>query len=83
MTILVTGIIGSMDDMRRKVVNPKPFRFKRWSSSKSDQSSLPDAVVPTQQRFIVLDLSKPKGHRITPPATRARARVARTRGNED
>lgn len=65
--------------MRRKVVSPKPFRFKRWSSSKSDPSSLPDAVVPTQQRFIVLDLSKPKGYRITPPATRARARVTRTR----
>ena len=68
--------------MRRKIVNPKPFRFKRWSSSKSDPSSLPDAVVPTQQRFIVLDLSKPRGHRIVSPATRARARVARTRDDD-
>ena len=68
--------------MRRKIVNPKPFVIKRWSSSKSDPSSFPDAVVPTQQRFIVLDLSKPKGFRLTSPATRARARVVRTRDED-
>ena len=69
-------------DPRRLVVRPQPFRFKRWSSSKSDPSSFPDAVVSTQQRFIVLDLTKPRGHRITSPATRARARVTRTRDDD-
>jgi len=54
--------------MRRKVVRPKPFRFKRWSSSKSDPSSYPDAIAPGQQQFIVL--------------ARARARVARTRDDD-
>ena len=67
--------------MRRKVVRPKPFRFKRWSSSKSDPSSYPDAIALGQQQFIVLDLSKPRGQRIV-PATRARARVARTRDDD-
>ena len=67
---------------RRQVVCPKPFRFKRWSSSMSDPSSFPDAIAPGQQQFIVLDLSKPKGQRIV-PATRARARVARTREEHD
>lgn len=66
--------------MRRKVVRPKPFVIKRWSSSKNDPSSLSDAVDAPQgqQRFIVIDESKPPGSRIV-PATRARARVTRTR----
>eukprot|EP00661_Eupelagonemidae_sp_cell13_P009489 gene9489-biopygen21237 len=65
---------------RRQVICPKPFVIKRWSSSKNDPSSLLDAADPPQgqQRFIVIDESKPVGSRIV-PATRARARVTRTR----
>jgi hypothetical protein len=65
---------------RKKVVAPEPFRFKRWSNSKSDQSSFPDAIAAGQQQFTVLDLTKPKGHRIVSPASRARVCVqARTK----
>ncbi len=43
----------------------------------------PTVIAPGQSQFIVLDLSKPRGYRLVSPATRARARIARTREESD
>jgi hypothetical protein len=54
------------------------FRFVRTLAPRlSSSKELP----PGQQQFIVIDESKPAGFRVT-PATRARARVVRTRDDD-
>ena len=53
------------------------YHTTRVSSRKTPP--LPVELPQGQVRFIVLDQSKEPGHRLVSPATRARARVARTR----
>ena len=77
--IITIGSTGDPMPFKRTSLKAKStFRFLRTLEPRpSSQKELP----PGQQQFIVLDLSKPKGQRIV-PATRARARVARTRDDD-
>ena len=54
------------------------YRFVKTLKSKP---KLPVELPPGQQQFTVIDLSKPRGHRLV-PATRARARCTRTRESD-